>query len=78
MTLSPPSEPVSFSQQVRRAFASRVAAYEPQARLQRGIAWRLAGWAHHHGWGQLGERRQALPQGPCADLGAGTGLVGRP
>ena len=77
MTLSPPSEPMSFSQQVRQAFGRRVATYEPQARLQRGIAWRLAGWAHHHGWGYSSERRQALPQGPCADLGAGTGLVGR-
>ncbi|MFM7235566.1 MAG: SAM-dependent methyltransferase [Cyanobium sp.] len=71
MTLSPPSEPVSFSQRVRQAFGRHVAAYEPQARLQRGIAWRLAGWAQHHGWGL------ALPQGPGADLGAGTGLVGR-
>ena len=71
MALSPIQQPVSFSQQVRQAFGSRVAAYEPQARLQRGIAWRLGGWAQHHGWGR------ALPLGPCADLGAGTGLVGR-
>jgi malonyl-CoA O-methyltransferase len=71
MTLSPPSKPFPFCQQVRQAFARRVAAYEPQARLQRSIAWRLAGWAQHHGWGQ------GLPQGPSADLGAGTGLVGR-
>lgn len=71
MTLSPPSKPLPFSQQVRQAFGRRVAAYEPQARLQRSIAWRLAGWAQHHGWGQ------SLPQGPSADLGAGTGLVGR-
>jgi malonyl-CoA O-methyltransferase len=44
------------------------------ARLQRGMAWRLAGLAHH----QLGRTPPlALPPGPCADLGAGTGLVGR-
>ncbi|MFM7361702.1 MAG: methyltransferase domain-containing protein [Cyanobacteriota bacterium] len=77
MTLSPPSEPVSFSQRVRQAFGRHVAAYEPQARLQRGIAWRLASWAQNHGWGHSSRRRQPLPQGPGADLGAGTGLVGR-
>ena len=79
MSLSPLSKQVPFSQQVRHAFGSRVAAYEPQARLQRGIAWRLAGWAQLHGWSQasIGGYPRALPQGHCADLGAGTGLVGR-
>ena len=71
MALSPTHAPVPFSQQVQEAFGRHVTAYEPQARLQRGMAWRLAGHARHHGWGQK------LPQGPCADLGSGTGLVGR-
>lgn len=78
MTLSP------FSQRVREAFGRRVATYEPMAPLQRGMAWRLAGVAAHRfgGSGPLNRpplRRPAaaLPQGPCADLGAGTGLVGR-
>jgi malonyl-CoA O-methyltransferase len=79
MTLSPLSEKVPFSQQVRQAFGSRVAAYEPQARLQKGMAWRLAGWVQHNGWRHPGEQPHplGLPAGPCADLGAGTGLVGR-
>jgi malonyl-CoA O-methyltransferase len=67
MTLSP------FSERVRQAFGRRVASYEPLAPLQRGMAWRLAGVAAHH----QARAAQALPQGPCADLGAGTGLVGR-
>jgi malonyl-CoA O-methyltransferase len=71
MTLSPIPSRLPFSQKVQEAFGRHVAAYEPQARLQRSVAWRLAGLARHHGWGQ------ALPQGPCADLGAGTGLVGQ-
>lgn len=65
----------SFASQVRQAFGRRVASYESQGRLQRGIAWRLGGVAHHHGWPQ--PDRGGLPPGPCADLGAGTGLVGR-
>ncbi|MFN9568358.1 MAG: methyltransferase domain-containing protein [Cyanobacteriota bacterium] len=72
MTLSP------FSQQVQEAFSRRVASYEPQARLQRGVAWRLAGLAQRQGWPRHAEAPGlALPAGPCADLGAGTGLVGR-
>lgn len=79
MPLSPMRAPAPFSQRVREAFGRHVAAYEPLARLQRGIAWRLAGLAHHHGWRHPSERGHplVLPQGPCADLGAGTGLVGR-
>lgn len=65
MTLTP------FSDRVRQAFARRVASYEPMAPLQRGLAWRLAGLAARHLGGGV------LPVGPCADLGAGTGLVGR-
>jgi malonyl-CoA O-methyltransferase len=68
MSLSP------FSQRVRAAFSRRVASYEPMAPLQRGMAWRLAGVAaHRFGHGHA----PTLPDGPCADLGAGTGLVGR-
>ena len=76
MTLTP------FSQRVVHAFRRRVGAYEPQARLQRSVAWRLAGLAHHRGWQGQGwphgpAPALALPAGPCADLGAGTGLLGR-
>jgi malonyl-CoA O-methyltransferase len=71
MTLSP------FSQRVGQAFGRRVASYDPQARLQRGVAWRLAGLLHHRGWPTSRAPAAALPVGPCADLGAGTGLVGR-
>jgi malonyl-CoA O-methyltransferase len=79
MTLSPMPTPLPFSQQVQEAFGRHVAAYEPQARLQRSVAWRLAGLAQRHGWGQAcgTDHPWALPQGLCADLGAGTGLVGR-
>ncbi|MFN9621511.1 MAG: methyltransferase domain-containing protein [Cyanobacteriota bacterium] len=63
--------PGPFSDRVRQAFARRVDAYEPMAPLQRGMAWRLAGGAARHLGGG------GLPAGPCADLGAGTGLVGR-
>ena len=72
MTLSP------FSQRVKEAFGRRVASSEPEARLQRGLAWRLAGLTHHRGWPRSAAAAElALPAGPCADLGAGTGLVGR-
>jgi malonyl-CoA O-methyltransferase len=63
--------PSPFSARVRQAFARGVASYEPMAPLQRGMAWRLAGVAARH----LGSG--TLPAGPCADLGAGTGLAGR-
>ncbi|MBM5818337.1 MAG: methyltransferase domain-containing protein [Cyanobacteria bacterium K_Offshore_surface_m2_239] len=74
-----------FSARVREAFARGVARYEPMAPLQRGMAWRLAGVAAHHlverspAGDSTGAERAAvrLPDGPCADLGAGTGLVGR-
>jgi malonyl-CoA O-methyltransferase len=67
MTLRP------FSERVREAFGRRVATYEPMAPLQRAMAWRLAGVAARHGACRAG----VWPEGPCADLGAGTGLVGR-
>lgn len=74
--------PTSFSQQVAEAFGRRVAGYEPQARLQRGVAWRLAGLAHQHVCSSRQHPESAapaprLPAGPCADLGAGTGLLGQ-
>jgi len=50
-----------------RRFDQQAEQYERLAGLQRGIAWRLA-------------RTIAglpLPTGPCADLGAGSGLVGQ-
>lgn len=83
MTLSPPlfdpsappgvspspdaSGSSGFSVQVRRGFGRGAASYEPQARLQQAIAWRL---------GHLC-RALVLPEGPRADLGAGTGLLSR-
>ncbi|MCX5969387.1 MAG: methyltransferase domain-containing protein [Cyanobacteria bacterium] len=57
----------SFSQRVRLGFGRRAASYEPQARLQQGVAWRL---------GRLC-RELPLPPGPIADLGAGSGLLSR-
>ncbi len=68
--ISPPAAPQPrgpFSGRVRRAFAGQAAAYERHAVLQRAVAWRLA---HHC-------RALALPAGPSADLGAGSGLVGQ-
>jgi len=67
-----------FSEQVREAFGRRVATYEPMASLQRGMAWRLAGVVHHAlAHPVVVGQPLVLPEGPCADLGAGTGLLGR-
>jgi malonyl-CoA O-methyltransferase len=55
----------SFSARVRERFARRADRYGEQARLQRGLAWRLAHLC----------RDLPLQPGPCADLGAGTGLL---
>jgi malonyl-CoA O-methyltransferase len=52
---------------VRAGFAAGAAAYDHQAALQRAIAWRMARHC----------RDLPLPPGPTADLGAGTGLLGR-
>jgi malonyl-CoA O-methyltransferase len=52
---------------VRQGFGRGAASYEAQARLQQGVAWRL---------GRLC-RDLPLPDGPCADLGAGSGLLSR-
>jgi malonyl-CoA O-methyltransferase len=59
--------PEGFAMQVRQRFARGADRYDTGARLQQGIAWRLA---HHC-------RRLELPPGPCADLGAGSGLLSR-
>ena len=59
--------PVPFPRQVRAGFERQAARYERGAVLQRGLAWRLA--RHCRGL--------PLPEGPRADLGAGTGLLSR-
>ena len=58
-----------FSSQVERCFSRGAAAYTQQARLQAAVAARL---------GQLSSRlARAVPAGPRADLGAGSGLLSR-
>jgi malonyl-CoA O-methyltransferase len=59
--------PPDFAVSVRRAFGRRAEDYERHARLQRAIAWRLAGLC----------RPLPLAAGPRADLGAGSGLLSR-
>jgi|694.fasta_scaffold00938_22 malonyl-CoA O-methyltransferase len=56
-----------FRDRVRRQFGRRAAFYEGQARLQQALACRL------------GRLCSDLPlgEGPCADLGAGSGLLSR-
>jgi malonyl-CoA O-methyltransferase len=56
-----------FSAQVRRGFGRQAGSYEHHARLQQAVAWRL---------GRLC-RTLPLAAGPCADLGAGSGLLSR-
>lgn len=56
-----------FSQQVRQRFGRGAGQYEQEARLQQAMAWRLARLCTD----------LPLPAGPCADLGAGTGLLSR-
>jgi len=58
---------LAFSHRVGREFGRHAAAYDGQARLQRAVAWRL---------GHLCRRKLGpLPDGPVADLGAGSGLL---
>ena len=57
----------AFTDRVRQQFGRRASSYESQARLQQGVAWRLARLV----------RELPLPQGPIADLGAGSGLLSR-
>jgi malonyl-CoA O-methyltransferase len=64
-----PRQP-SFSARVRQRFGRRASGYRQHAPLQQALAWRLA----HELTRQLAGR--ALPPGPAADLGAGTGLLG--
>jgi malonyl-CoA O-methyltransferase len=66
MTMAPMPGAV-FSAQVRRRFEQHAPHYDGQATLQRAVAWRLAHLI----------RALPLPDGPRADLGAGTGLLGQ-
>jgi malonyl-CoA O-methyltransferase len=59
--------PIPSLRQVRAGFERHASRYEQGAVLQRGMAWRLA--RHCRGL--------PLPEGPRADLGAGTGLLSR-
>jgi len=65
--LDPTASGAPFSQRVQRCFGRSAAAYPQQARLQAAIAARLAGL--------LERQAPALPAGPRADLGAGSGLL---
>ena len=64
-----PSSDDRFSASVRQCFARRAAHYEAEARLQAAIALRLARSCR--------PLAAALPPGPRADLGAGSGLLAR-
>jgi malonyl-CoA O-methyltransferase len=72
---SPPARPITSTPDRRTGFAERVcdqfgrhaADYDGEARLQQAIAWRLARLC----------RDLPLGAGPCADLGAGSGLLSR-
>jgi len=59
------SQASRYGQRVGLRFGRRADSYERHALLQRAVAWRL---------GRLC-RNLALPAGPAADLGAGTGLL---
>ena len=66
--MSPAAAPSpAFSHQVSARFARQAHHYGQQARLQQAVAWRLAHLC----------RALPLPDGPRADLGAGSGLVGQ-
>jgi malonyl-CoA O-methyltransferase len=64
---APASAPEGFARRVRAQFGRHAVDYDQEARLQRAVAWRLAGLCRH----------LPLPAGPCADLGAGSGLLSR-
>lgn len=55
----------AFSQSVSRCFGRRADQYNDHAQLQRAVAWRLARLCRDLG----------MPEGPKADLGAGSGLL---
>lgn len=66
--MTPSADPSSaFSHQVTARFGGQAHHYGHRARLQQGVAWRLAHLC----------RALPLPDGPRADLGAGSGLVGQ-
>ena len=56
-----------FSLRVRQSFGRGAPQYDREALLQQAMAWRLARLCAD----------LPLPEGPCADLGAGTGLLSR-
>ncbi len=58
---------MTLQEQVRMAFGRHAGTYEQRASLQRAVAWRLARHC----------RELPLVAGPCADLGAGSGLLSR-
>lgn len=58
---------MTLQEQVREAFGRHAGSYEQRASLQRAVAWRLARHC----------RDLPLVAGPCADLGAGSGLLSR-
>ncbi|MFM8526377.1 MAG: methyltransferase domain-containing protein [Cyanobacteriota bacterium] len=55
----------TFTRTVQRSFGRRAAHYDDHAQIQRAVAWRLARHC----------RDLPMPDGPCADLGAGSGLL---
>lgn len=57
----------TFTRSVQRTFGRQAAHYDDHAQIQRAVAWRLARHC----------RDLPLPDGPCADLGAGSGLLSR-
>ncbi|MEB3308285.1 MAG: SAM-dependent methyltransferase [Cyanobacteriota bacterium] len=57
--------PEPFSARVRARFAAGAAAYAGGSPLQRAVAWRLVRML----------KPLPIPEGPCADLGAGSGAV---
>ena len=67
--LDPTATGAPFSQRVQRCFGRSATAYPQQARLQAAVAERLAGL--------VARQALALPAGPRADLGAGSGLLAR-
>lgn len=60
----------SFAGRVRHCFSRGAAGYERGAQLQAAVAQRLANLAQR-------AITAPLPAGPCADLGAGSGLLSR-
>lgn len=55
----------AFTRAVQCSFGRQAAHYDDHAQIQRAVAWRLARHC----------RNLEVPEGPCADLGAGSGLL---